>query len=98
LSSSAPWAAGPAAASSSASTPPRPRLGGSGRAEKAEKKGLSREAIVLGWILRHPARIQPVIGTTNPSRIRACVEACEVSLTREEWYALYTTARGEGMS
>ncbi len=66
--------------------------------ELAEKKGVSREAIALGWILRHPARIQPVIGTGDPARIRACAQACEVSLTREEWYALYTTARGEGMS
>jgi predicted oxidoreductase len=55
----------------------------------------SPEAIVLGWLLRHPAGIQPVIGTTNPSRIKACAEARNIQLSREHWYALYVASRGQ---
>jgi predicted oxidoreductase len=64
-------------------------------AKLAEKYGTSLEAIVIGWLLRHPAAIQPVIGTTNPERIRACAQALQVELSREEWYALFVSARGE---
>ncbi len=52
------------------------------------------EAVVLAWLMRHPAGIQPVIGTTHPGRIRACAEALRLELTREEWYGLYQAARG----
>ncbi len=64
-------------------------------AELAEAKQVSREAIALAWLLRHPAPIQPIIGTLSPERIRACAQADTVSLSREEWYALLTAARGE---
>lgn len=65
-------------------------------AELAADKGTSPEAIVLGWLLRHPARIQPVVGTTSPQRILACRDALQVAgaLSREEWYSLYLAARG----
>ncbi|MDP4176566.1 MAG: aldo/keto reductase [Bacteroidota bacterium] len=63
----------------------------------AEKKNVSPEAIVIAWILRHPAKIQPVIGTTNPERIRACCQADKVELSREEWYALFSEGRGAMM-
>jgi len=63
----------------------------------AEQKGTTREAIVLAFLLRHPAGIQPVIGTVNPQRIRACGEAVKVELSREEWYQLYVTSRGDKM-
>ena len=43
-------------------------------ARLAREWGVSREAVVIGWILRHPARIQPVVGTTNPDRIRAAFD------------------------
>lgn len=55
----------------------------------------SPEAIVLGWLMRHPAGIQPVIGTTNPERIQACAEATHLTLSREHWYALLEAARGQ---
>jgi predicted oxidoreductase len=57
----------------------------------------SPEAIVLGWLLRHPAGIQPVIGTTNPARIKACAEARHIQLSREHWYALYVASRGAAL-
>ncbi len=62
--------------------------------ECAGRYGVSAEAIVLAWLLRHPAGIQPVLGTTRPERLRACAEAIRVSLTREEWYSLFAAARG----
>ena len=66
-------------------------------AELAAAKETEPEAIVLGWLLRHPARIAPVIGSANPRRIAACAEAEAVgaSMTREEWFTLYQTARGK---
>ena len=56
--------------------------------------GTSAEAIVLAWILRHPASIQPITGTTNAKRIQASCDAVNVELTREHWYALYVSAKG----
>jgi predicted oxidoreductase len=62
----------------------------------AEEKETTSEAIVLGWLMRHPAIIQPVIGTTNPERIQNCGDAVRQSeiMTREEWYSLYVASRG----
>ncbi|MFP4511211.1 MAG: aldo/keto reductase family oxidoreductase, partial [Spirochaetaceae bacterium] len=59
--------------------------------------GVSREAIALGWILRHPAPVLPVVGTTDPGRIAAAAEADTVELSREEWYLLVEAARGMSM-
>ncbi len=67
-------------------------------ARMADAKKVSGEAIVLGWLLRHPAGIQPVIGTTNPSRIEACAQADSIALTREEWYTLFASGRGAPMA
>jgi predicted oxidoreductase len=62
--------------------------------ELAEKYHTSKEGIVLGWLMRHPAGIQPIISTRNEERIRVCAKATEVQLNREDWYALYVSARG----
>lgn len=64
-------------------------------AQLAEARQTTREAIALAWLLRHPAPIQPIIGTLRPERIRASAQADAIRLTREEWYALLTAARGE---
>jgi predicted oxidoreductase len=61
----------------------------------AAERGVSGEAIALAWILRHPAGILPVVGTTDEKRIRWSAQADEVELTREEWYRLFTAARGQ---
>jgi predicted oxidoreductase len=45
--------------------------------------------------MKHPARIQPVVGTINPDRIREATKAADLDLTREEWYRLLIAARGE---
>ncbi|GGA75131.1 aldo/keto reductase [Neiella marina] len=56
---------------------------------------VSREAIVLAFLTRHPAQIQPVIGTVNSDRIRACADVERVTLSREHWYDLLFAARGK---
>lgn len=60
----------------------------------AQRHGVAGESIVLAWLMKHPARIQPVIGTSHPGRIQACAAALQIELSREEWYQLYVTARG----
>jgi predicted oxidoreductase len=66
-------------------------------ADMARLRGVPAEAIVLAWLLRHPARIVPVLGTTKPQRIADCAKALDVRLSREEWYLLFATARGKAM-
>ena len=61
-------------------------------AEIAEKYGVSKTTIAFAWILRHPAKMQPVTGTTNLERLTDCLKASEVKLTREEWYEIYRAA------
>jgi len=61
----------------------------------SDKYSTSAEAIILAWIMRHPAHIQPVIGTMNPERIQACAQAMDITLSREDWYALFESAHGD---
>ncbi len=61
----------------------------------AAQRNVTRTALALAWLLKHPAKIIPIIGTTNPERIRAAAAAAEIELTREEWYYLLLAARGE---
>ncbi|MFJ5954658.1 aldo/keto reductase family oxidoreductase [Paenarthrobacter sp. NPDC092416] len=65
----------------------------------AGEKGTTPEAVLLGWLMRHPARISPVIGTTNTGRIAACEDAPSVAaaMTRAEWYGLWVAARGNNI-
>lgn len=58
----------------------------------ADEKDVSREAIAIAWLLRHPAKMQPIVGSMNPDRIAAICQASDVSLSRTEWYALYKAA------
>jgi predicted oxidoreductase len=66
-------------------------------AEMAQAKGVSKEAIALAWLLKHPAKMQVIIGTTKPERIKAACEADSVELTRDEWYRLFIAGRGDRM-
>jgi predicted oxidoreductase len=61
--------------------------------EIAAKYGVSNTTIAIAWLLRHPAKMQPVIGTMNVDRLKECCRASEIYLTREEWYEIY---RGAG--
>ncbi|HOO26703.1 MAG TPA: aldo/keto reductase [Clostridiales bacterium] len=60
--------------------------------EYADKKGVQKTAIAFAWILRHPAKIQAIAGTTNPGRLKELCKGADVELTREEWYELYRAA------
>ncbi len=53
---------------------------------------VTNTAIAIAWILRHPARMQPIVGTTNPDRVKAISKASGIRLTRDEWYAIYLAA------
>ena len=61
-------------------------------AEVAQKYGVSDTTVVMAWLLRHPAQMQPVTGTMNTGRLKDCCKASEVHLTREEWYAILLSA------
>lgn len=60
--------------------------------EIAEKHGVSNTAIAVAWILRHPAHMQPIIGTTNVGRLQDCIRAAELELTGDEWYEILMAA------
>ncbi|HEV2391528.1 MAG TPA: aldo/keto reductase [Verrucomicrobiae bacterium] len=61
----------------------------------AKARGASRTTVALAWLLKHPAKIQPIVGSINPERIRQTAQAADLELTREEWYQLLLAARGE---
>lgn len=60
--------------------------------EIAEKYNVSKTTIAFAWILRHPAKMQPITGTTNLTRLTECLKASEIKITREEWYDIYRAA------
>ena len=56
------------------------------------KYGVSKTTVAFAWILRHPAKMQPVTGTTNLTRLVDCIKASEITLTREERHEIYRAA------
>lgn len=60
----------------------------------ASAHGVEMEAVLVAWLLRHPAGIQPIVGTTHPERLIASCAGDAITLSREQWYALFATARG----
>lgn len=60
--------------------------------EVAAKYGVSNTTIAIAWLLRHPANMQPVIGTMNIERLKDCIKAADIRLTREEWYDIFRSA------
>ena len=57
--------------------------------EIGEKYGVSKTAVAIAWILRHPAKMQAIAGTMNPDHLRDICAAAGVTLTHQEWYQLY---------
>ena len=57
--------------------------------ELGEKYGVSKTAVAIAWILRHPAKMQAIAGTMNPDHLRDICAAAGVTLTHREWYQLY---------
>lgn len=60
--------------------------------EIGDKYGVSPTTMATAWILRHPAKIQVIAGTTNEARMEEIAKAAEITLTREEWYKIYLAA------
>ena len=58
-------------------------------AEIAEREQVSKAAVAIAWILRHPANMQAIIGTMNPAHITDICAACDVKLSHHDWYTLY---------
>jgi len=55
----------------------------------ADKYGVSKSAVAIAWILRHPAGIQAIAGTMNPEHLINICHASDIKLTHHEWYELY---------
>lgn len=78
--------------STSWDTPPEIKEFGQVVEELAAAKGATSAAIALAWLLRHPANIVPIIGSTNPEHVVEDCKADEITLTRKEWYSLFVAA------
>jgi len=65
--------------------------------QMARQRQVSWRAMALAWILRHPAGIQPILGTTNPDHLLDNCAADGIELSREDWTALLVAARGKPM-
>ena len=57
--------------------------------EISARYGVTPTGMAIAWILRHPAKMQPIVGTTNPDRLAQIAKAADVTITHDEWYELY---------
>ncbi len=64
----------------------------------AKRLGSTPDAVAIAWILAHPARVLPVMGTNNMNRIKALSDAAKVKIDRETWFDLYTAALGHDVA
>jgi len=62
---------------------------------QAAKFSVSRTAAAYSWIMAHPSRPIPIVGTQNPARIREAADAYKVRWTRQDWYEVLVASRGE---
>lgn len=60
----------------------------------AAAHGVSRAAAAYSWIMAHPARPIPIVGSQNPARIAEAADAFKVVWTRADWYSVLVAARG----
>jgi predicted oxidoreductase len=60
----------------------------------ASAQGVDETAVAISWLLHHPARIIPVLGTNDPVRIARMHDALRVTLDRQTWFELYSLANG----
>ena len=58
----------------------------------AEDHDTTKTAVAINWVLRYPAKMQALVGTTKPERVRESAAACDWEMTREEWYEIYLGA------
>ena len=62
---------------------------------KAQASGVSRTTAAYAWIMAHPAKVIPIVGTQNAGRIAEIADVFTVRWTRAEWYEVLVAARGE---
>lgn len=60
--------------------------------EVAETYGITATGVAIAWLLRLPEQMQPVVGSTNPQRIREIAAAADIELSAEDWYKIYRAA------
>ena len=58
----------------------------------AKQYNVTNSAIAIAWLLRHPAKMQPIVGSTNKTRVAEICKASNVNLTKQEWYEIYLSA------
>lgn len=63
--------------------------------EVAQPRHVDRAAVALAWIMAHPSRPIPIVGSQTPERIKAAAQALTIQLTRTQWYAILTASRGQ---
>ena len=61
----------------------------------AVKYKASEDQILLAWLQKHPSKINPVVGTTNPKRMQAAKQANKIKMDLQDWFALWEAARGK---
>jgi len=59
-----------------------------------EKYQLSEDQLILAWLMKHPARIHPVVGTTNKDRLTDGMKASKIDMELEDWFTLLTASQG----
>ena len=70
------------------------RLQAAATSMAARYGGATLEQLAYAWILAHPARPLPIVGTNKLERIKSAARAAEITLEREDWYALWEAAEG----
>lgn len=63
--------------------------------EIASTRGVSRAVVAMAWLMKHPSGVMPIVGSTQPDRIRDAAKAADLGLSREEWYRLLVAAQGK---
>jgi predicted oxidoreductase len=63
--------------------------------QTAAELGVSRSVVSLAWLMKHPSKIMPIIGSNNPANIRDAAKADAIELSREQWYRILVAARGK---
>ena len=58
----------------------------------SSRYGVTPTGMLIAWILRHPAKMQPIIGTTDTTRVAEVCAAADITVTHDEWYELYRAA------
>tara|TARA_B100001063_G_scaffold247289_1_gene292208 strand:- start:569 stop:1402 length:834 start_codon:yes stop_codon:yes gene_type:complete len=62
--------------------------------ELMDKYNATEDQLLLAWIMKHPAGIHPVVGTTNKTRLKQAVEASKINLEVEDWFLILVASQG----